>query len=154
MSLPDGRCTCAVLDGPVAPGCPQHDAAVLEPRILDQYEKDSNRHGPTPDGWYEDFFIEYVFPWLKAKLAARMSVTERAPVQGEIRVVRKGAPRPGHWPPGTISWGEHLEAYAAHAAKCGGGDPPGLIAHRGGFAYGELCELLGHEPTTWVENKT
>lgn len=67
----------------------------------------------------------------------------RAPVQGER------GPRRGEKPPGTVSWEEHLEAYAPYAARYGVSQSPERMAERGGFGYWEMTDLLGHEPVTW-----
>ena len=64
----------------------------------------------------------------------------RVVVQGE-RVLAK--------PPGTITWKEHLEAYAPYACRYGTDQSAERLVERGGFSYGELVNLLGHEPTTW-----
>lgn len=66
--------------------------------------------------------------------------SRRAPVQG----------KPRERAPGTISWREHLEAYASYAAQFGTSQSAERLAERGGFGYEELTNLLGHEPTTWV----
>lgn len=65
----------------------------------------------------------------------------RAPVQGDHGPRARAA--------GSITWAEHLEAYAAYAARFGHGQSASRLAERGGFSYGELIEFLGHEPTTW-----
>lgn len=79
----------------------------------------------------------------------------RAPVQTELRRDAKGDPvRPVSWiPAGTISWEEHKEAWLAYDKKWHCGQTAARIAERGGFSYSELCDLLGHEPTTWVANE-
>ena len=69
--------------------------------------------------------------------SGKLEMMARVPVQANRRL-QKG--------PGTVSWEEHLEAYAKRyghyqTAEC--------IAERGGFCYGELVEFLGREPTTW-----
>lgn len=51
--------------------------------------------------------------------------------------------------PGTISWGEHLLAWNAYAARYGVDQSAERIVERGGFGYSELVALLGHEPKTW-----
>ena len=69
----------------------------------------------------------------------------RAPVQGEYA-------RPGGPPAraaGTVTWEEHLKAYAAYAAIYGKHQSAERLAERGGFGYREITDLLGHEPTTW-----
>lgn len=65
----------------------------------------------------------------------------RAVVQANRRI-NKG--------PGTIDWTEHEEAWSAYAAKHGRDQTAQRIHDRGGFCYGELVDLLGREPTTWV----
>lgn len=68
---------------------------------------------------------------------------KRAPVQGDYhRESRRAA--------GTITWAEHLEAYAKYAAEYGSSQSAARLAERGGFSYGELIMFLGHEPTTWM----
>lgn len=52
--------------------------------------------------------------------------------------------------PGTIAWAEHEEAWATYAAKYGRQQSAQRIHERGGFCFGEVTDLLGHEPTTWV----
>ena len=69
----------------------------------------------------------------------------RAPVQGEYGRGDKPAVAPG-----TITWEEHLEAYAGYAAKYGTSQSAETLAARGGFGYRELQAFLGHDPTTWV----
>jgi hypothetical protein len=69
----------------------------------------------------------------------------RAPVQGTWE--RDRAKRRG---PGTISWAEHLEAYATYSGRYGTSQSPERLAERQGFSYAELTDLLGHEPTTWT----
>lgn len=66
----------------------------------------------------------------------------RAPVQRDQRGV-------GTRGPGTVSWGEHCEAWSAYAAKYGREQSAERIAERGGFGFYELADLLGHEPKTW-----
>jgi hypothetical protein len=77
----------------------------------------------------------------------------RAPVQGD-RLHQLPASHPerpaGARGPGTISWTEHEEAWAAYAAKYGRSQSAERIAQRGGFGFGELRELLGREPSTWA----
>jgi hypothetical protein len=68
----------------------------------------------------------------------------RAPVQRAV--VRPDRPARSA---GTISWAEHLEAFAAYAGKYGSSQSAERLAERGGFGYGELIMFLGHEPTTW-----
>lgn len=69
----------------------------------------------------------------------------RAPVQAEY-----GKDRSRRKPPGTVTWAEHLEAYAAYAAQYGTQQSPERMAERQGFGYWEMTTLLGHEPTTWT----
>ncbi len=77
---------------------------------------------------------------------------KRAPVQADA-TAHLPADHPGRRPgargAGTIAWAEHLLAYAAYAARYGRSQSAERLAERGGFGYGELLELLGHEPTTW-----
>jgi len=72
-----------------------------------------------------------------------MSAERRAPVQCE------GYGRQQTKPPGTISWAEHLEAYAEYARRYGTGQSAERLAERCGFGWGELVDFLGHEPKTW-----
>jgi hypothetical protein len=77
---------------------------------------------------------------------------ERAPVQGDgCWWLRPGHPasKPTDHEPGTIAWSEHVEAWEAYNKKWGGHQSAERMAERGGFVWGELVELLGHEPTTW-----
>ena len=71
---------------------------------------------------------------------------KRAPVQGNYHADRK--------PSGTISWSEHLQAWEVYNKKCRCNQSAERIAERCGFAWSELCDLLGHEPKTWQENQT
>jgi hypothetical protein len=64
----------------------------------------------------------------------------RAPVQAD--------PRHGMGP-GTISWAEHVEAWAAYASKHGTSQSATRIAERQGFSYGEVVTFLGRDPMTW-----
>jgi hypothetical protein len=76
----------------------------------------------------------------------------RAPVQAESGAsYPPGSPyhRPGAKGPGTVSWAEHLEAYSTYAAQHGQDQSAERLAARGGFAYREITDLLGHEPKTW-----
>jgi hypothetical protein len=66
----------------------------------------------------------------------------RAPVQRGYRKPRRSA--------GSISWAEHLEAFAGYAAQYGNSQSAERLAERGGFSYGEVTDFLGHEPTTWL----
>lgn len=54
-------------------------------------------------------------------------------------------------PAGSISWGEHLEAWNYYASRWPGQSAE-RIAERGGFGYGELQQFLGHDPVTWKAN--
>lgn len=65
----------------------------------------------------------------------------RAPVQGDYKR--------GGRPPGTVLWGEHVEAWNEYAKRHGTQQSAQRIAERGGFGYDELTELLGHPPCTW-----
>lgn len=65
---------------------------------------------------------------------------KRAPVQGNRRLGNG---------PGSITWAEHLQAYSGYVARWGGGQTAERLSERGGFCYGELVDLLGHEPKTW-----
>ncbi len=76
-----------------------------------------------------------------------MSDDRRAPVQGEGWSPRKA----GYRAPGTITWAEHLEAFEVYAKRYGRDQSAERLAERGGFGFGELTMLLGHEPTTWRE---
>ena len=74
-----------------------------------------------------------------------MITPRRAPVQRERQQGRTIKPA------GTVAWDEHLQAWRAYAAKYGSYQSAERIAERGGFAWSELCDLLGREPTTWQE---
>ena len=65
---------------------------------------------------------------------------KRAPVQVSLAHQR------GH---GTIAWDEHLYAWSAYSSRFGSAQSAERIAERGGFGYGELVDLLGHDPETW-----
>lgn len=65
----------------------------------------------------------------------------RAPVQGDYSNPRRA--------PGTVTWTEHLEAYAGYAARFGTSQSAERLAQRGGFGYKEMTDMLGHEPVTW-----
>ena len=67
---------------------------------------------------------------------------KRAPVQRSSRHDKYKKPA------GTISWGEHYEAWKAYNKKYPGQSAE-CIAKRGGFGYDELVRFLGREPTTW-----
>jgi hypothetical protein len=70
----------------------------------------------------------------------------RAPVQGDSADDARGRIRRAA---GTVTWAEHLEAYAEYAAQYGRAQSAERLAERGGFGYYEIADLLGHEPTTW-----
>ena len=76
-----------------------------------------------------------------------MTDERRAPMQGTCIK--------GRWihHPGTISWDEHLEAYAVYAPKYGSSQSAERIAERGGFGYEEFELLTGHEPKTWMKQE-
>jgi hypothetical protein len=78
------------------------------------------------------------------KHCASCTCGRRAPVQGESHGSRRGARAPG-----TVTWAEHLEAYADYAGHYSGQDAD-TLARRGGFGYWEMTDHLGHEPKTWV----
>lgn len=63
----------------------------------------------------------------------------RVPMQGDDRGT--DAERPD----GSITWSEHLEAYAHY----GHSQSAERIAERGGFGYDEFTKMVGREPTTW-----
>lgn len=71
---------------------------------------------------------------------------KRAPVLGGREDRRKTGPGVCR---GTITWDEHLLAWAAYAVRHSDQDA-NKIAERGGFGYDELVKYLGREPTTWV----
>lgn len=81
-----------------------------------------------------------------------MTEERRAPVQGDTGWL---VPRrfPSAKGPGTISWAEHLEAYAAYSKRYGTSQSAERMAERGGFSRGELKMFLGREPTTFQECK-
>lgn len=72
----------------------------------------------------------------------------RAPVQSGYQ---RGLPRTRdtYKPPGTITWSEHLEVWAAYAAQYGTDQSAERLAERGGFGYYEAEEMLGRALTTW-----
>jgi len=72
---------------------------------------------------------------------------KRAPVQGTSCYLERGDPKERG--PGTITWAEHLLAYATYANRYGTGQSAERLAERGGFGFWELADLLGREPTTW-----
>jgi hypothetical protein len=57
-------------------------------------------------------------------------------------------------PAGTIAWWEHEQAWTEYARRYGRGQSAWRIAERHGFCYGELVELLGHEPETWLRRES
>ncbi len=65
---------------------------------------------------------------------------KRAPVQANKQYQRSA---------GTISWQEHIEAFACYSARYGNDQSAERIAERGGFCYGELVLFLGRNPETW-----
>lgn len=75
-----------------------------------------------------------------------MTEKRRAPVQAEWESDRKRVA-------GTITWEEHLEAYADYAKRYGTSQSAERLAERGGFGYDELVDHLGHAPTTWEPRK-
>lgn len=52
-------------------------------------------------------------------------------------------------PAGTVSWGEHTEAWESYRARYGSDQSAERIAERGGFSYLELVIFLRSPPTTW-----
>lgn len=74
-----------------------------------------------------------------------MNNQRRAPIQGDYWLPRGTLGRE----PGTISWDEHLEAYAVYASKYGTSQSAERIAERDGFGYEEITILLGHAPKTY-----
>lgn len=76
-----------------------------------------------------------------------MPEERRAPMQGTV--VR------GRWvtPPGTISWEDHLDAYAAYSLRYGSRQSAERIADRGGFGFEEFISLTGHAPKTWAKRE-
>lgn len=67
----------------------------------------------------------------------------RAPVQGSRE----------HGP-GTISWAEHEQVWAAYAGPHGSSQSPERIAQRGGFGWGECVRFLGREHSTSLARGT
>jgi hypothetical protein len=52
---------------------------------------------------------------------------------------------------GSVSWEEHVQAWLRyHALNGDRASTAEDIAVRGGFAYEQLTELLGHRPTSWI----
>lgn len=84
----------------------------------------------------------------------RARVSDRAPVQRESCGLHphwcKAHPAddPRH-KPGTIAWGEHVEAWADYAKRYGRDHTAERLAARGGFSYSELVDHLKHDPRTW-----
>lgn len=70
---------------------------------------------------------------------------KRAPVQGD-RGIPCSERKQGD---GSITWEEHLEAYAVYSARQGASQSAERLAERGGFSYNEVIKLLGREPKTW-----
>ena len=64
-------------------------------------------------------------------------------------LVQADPPRRGSRCAGTILWAEHEEAWKQYARLFGASQSAERIAERGGYGYGELELLLGHEPRTW-----
>lgn len=83
----------------------------------------------------------------------RASLAYRVPVQGcGLWWLPIGDPRRSYAmakKPGTVEWSEHQRAWFVYASRHGFGQSAERIEERGGFGYGELCDLLGHPPTTW-----
>lgn len=75
---------------------------------------------------------------------------KRAPVQGSYagETHRRKPGEPGHGD-GTISWAEHMLAYASYANECGRSQSAETLAQRGGFGWFELVRYLGRDPQTW-----
>ena len=73
----------------------------------------------------------------------------------ERRAPMQGTCVKGRWvhSPGTISWDEHLSAYAVYASKYGTSQSAERIAERGGFGFEEFVMLMGHEPKTWAKRE-
>jgi hypothetical protein len=86
-------------------------------------------------------------PEWKAEIERLRAAERRAPVQGDPRI-KEGLP--GNRP-GTITWSEHLEAYADYAKRYGTSQSAERLAERGGFGYRELQYHLGRDPLTWIE---
>jgi hypothetical protein len=84
-----------------------------------------------------------------------MTDEKRARVQGENtdehgHLMRDAQRNIVRIPAGTISWEEHLEAWEAYANRFGRTyQSAERIDERQGFGFYELCDLLGHKPTTW-----
>lgn len=81
---------------------------------------------------------------LKKEKRVLVRPSMRDPVTQELR---EGLPG---YELGTITWDEHVEAFAVHRAKNPAfGLSAKKIADRGGFEYLELVTYLGREPSTW-----
>ena len=79
---------------------------------------------------------------LREKHCATCICGRRAPVQAtRSELHQKG--------PGSISWEEHLLAYAGYSHRYGTSQTAERMAERGGFDYAELVMFLGRAPTTW-----
>lgn len=52
--------------------------------------------------------------------------------------------------PGYIEWWEHELAWQDYSKQYHGQSAE-RIAERGGFSWWELCDHLGHPPTTWTK---
>lgn len=71
----------------------------------------------------------------------------RAPVQSSGKAM----------PAGTISWGEHEQAWRGYLGRYPGSaraQDPDRIAQRGGFSRAELVMFLGHQPVTFEEARS
>jgi hypothetical protein len=66
---------------------------------------------------------------------------ERFPIQASWHEPRRAS--------GTVSMAEAEAAYAVYAGRYGTQQSLTRLGERGGFSYGEMIDLLGHEPTTW-----
>lgn len=82
----------------------------------------------------------------KPPLGAAATLNDLPPKRAPVRADESLQERPG-----SISWDEHLKAYADHARRYGTSPSAEQIAEKGGFSYWELTNHLGHEPTTWKE---
>jgi hypothetical protein len=89
---------------------------------------------------------------------------DRAPVQGGnlgwgwlpdaaiLDATRQGVDvLPSRVPDGSVSWADHLLAYAAYAAKYGTEQSAERIADRGGFGVEEIGKILNvpHALDSW-----
>ncbi len=81
----------------------------------------------------------------------RAPVQESAPLYGNRPrdIQRRIARGDKGFVPGTVAWSEHVEAWNEYAYYGHGDQSAERLAERGGFSYGELRDLLGHEPRTW-----